>query len=654
MAKNNMSHNGRRFSLFLFALLVNIAVAKSQQTPYKNLQENLSKGWNTWNINSVLSHVYLPSAFALNLGVKEYEEGFYLKESLIGRLGGKADDNTPGLISLFGEGNEQVLPGPRSYDGSYTELDLRWRGIVLKIQSAAGGDTLVVLVTPIKSQLKTPLLIVEGGMLWGNPGYVTKENNQLIGHFGDKVLSVYTNKPSINEVNINANTSYLSIPLNEQIVISTVRLTNEKALSYVNAHKEKVIAQEESFGELKEVYQPLHRILAWNTIYDPENKRVISPVSRNWKWGGFVLFNWDTYFAAYMYSVDSKELAYANAVEVTHGITPAGFIPNFSAGRGLKSLDRSQPPIGSFVVRELYRKYKDKWLLEEVYNELLTWNRWWFNNRMNESLLSWGSTPYTPVTGNVNEYHGINRSQGGGYESGLDNSPMYENMPFDTIKHVMQLNPVDLNSFYLLDCEALSDIARILGKTNDVKEIGQRLSSIKNNFSRLWNEKTGIYCNYLTDTKESFLRYTPTSFYPLFTGVPTQAQAKRMMDKHYFNPKEFYGEWMIPSLPRTDLAFPENNYLKGRTWPPLNFLVYLGIRKYDLPEARKDLVQKSKNLLLKEWIEKGHIHECYNSTTGEGCDVLNSDRFYHWGALLGMIVLMENGIVPSPDKPVSK
>ncbi len=28
---------------------------------------------------------------------------------------------------------------------------------------------------------------------------------------------------------------------------------------------------------------------------------------------------------------------------------------------------------------------------------------------------------------------------------------------------------------------------------------------------------------------------------------------------------------------------------------------------------------------------------------GEGCDVADSDRFYHWGALLGLMTLMEAG-----------
>jgi putative isomerase len=35
------------------------------------------------------------------------------------------------------------------------------------------------------------------------------------------------------------------------------------------------------------------------------------------------------------------------------------------------------------------------------------------------------------------------------------------------------------------------------------------------------------------------------------------------------------------------------------------------------------------------------VHENYNAISGTGDDVANSDRFYHWGALLGWIEYLE-------------
>jgi putative isomerase len=93
---------------------------------YQQLKSRLASGWNTWNTRSVLSHVQLPSGFSINLGVKEYKNGDYLKEALVGRLESES---------------EQVHPGFRSFDGSYTELHLEWKGIKLLTYSNGSGLT---------------------------------------------------------------------------------------------------------------------------------------------------------------------------------------------------------------------------------------------------------------------------------------------------------------------------------------------------------------------------------------------------------------------------------------------------------------------------------------------------------------------------------
>jgi glycogen debranching enzyme len=131
----------------------------------------------------------------------------------------------------------------------------------------------------------------------------------------------------------------------------------------------------------------------------------------------------------------------------------------------------------------------------------------------------------------------------------------------------------------------------------------------------------------------------------LLAKAATPEQAQRMVDEHFYNPREFWGEWMIPMISRDDPAYPDQIYWRGRIWGPTNYLVYLALRQYDLPQACRDLAEKSVALLLKEWREQGHIHENYNADTGEGCDSTASDAFYHWGGLLGVIGLYNRGIL---------
>jgi putative isomerase len=127
-----------------------------------------------------------------------------------------------------------------------------------------------------------------------------------------------------------------------------------------------------------------------------------------------------------------------------------------------------------------------------------------------------------------------------------------------------------------------------------------------------------------------------------------------MISEHFYNPQEFWGDWILPSIARNDAAYKDNDYWRGRIWAPMNFLVYLGLRRYDAIDARRDLVEKSRALLLKSWSQGHYVYENYNSDSGQGDDVQSSDKFYHWGALLGFMSLIDDGYLAPPEEHVGK
>lgn len=321
-------------------------------------------------------------------------------------------------------------------------------------------------------------------------------------------------------------------------------------------------------------------------------------------------------------------------------------VPNYTAGGRLGSPDRSQPPVGSLVIRELYRHYRDRWLLELTFDRLLRWNRWWPTHRDTGGFLCWGSDPLPP-DGAAHTW------QGAAYESGLDNSPMYDKVPFDPQTNQLKLADVGLTSLFIADCKALAELAQVLNRPTEAAELNLRAGTYSKGLQTLWSEEKGIFLNRHTDTGKFSERLSPTLFYPLLAGVATPTQAKRMVNEHLLNPAEFWGEWVLPSIARNDTAFREQNYWRGRIWAPLNFLVYLGLRNYDLPEARKQLADKSNRLLLKNWIESRSVFENLHAS-GVGrlpTEAINrSDSFYHWGALLGFISFLEQGKLPGPEK----
>ena len=617
-------------SLQLFAISPD-----SPEARYKAVQAKLQTGWGTFNHKSVFSHVLLPEGFAMNIGIKLHQNNAdnYLKEAFISSRG-----NRP----------EKITPGYKAYDGSYSDLTVEWNGVKFRIESATTeNQDLMLLVTPIENPENIPSVVLETGMLWNYPGNLELKGLTIEANTKNRKLVVRTTG-SI-EKEFLANTSpYLSVKLDQPVAFYTGETKSiERIKEQVAKRRAELESKFSKYGDFAPTYQAIQSVIGWNVIYDASNERVIIPVSRLWNdnFGGqYVLFDWDTYFGAWMASMESKELAYANAVEITKAITPGGFIPNFSGSYGSASFDRSQPPVGSLVFKALYQKFQEKWLLEYVYDDLLKWNRWWPKNRDNKGLLCWGSNLVEPP---LKSDFATNDWQGAAYESGLDNSPMYDKVPFNKQTNMLELADAGLMGLYVMDCDNLAEIATILGKVQDAKELKERGDFYRKNMSQLWDEKAGIYKNKRTDTGELSSRISPTNFYPLLAKAPSQAQAERMVKEHLLNPEEFNGQWMLPSIAMNDPAFNDQEYWRGRIWGPMNFLVYLGLKNYNLPEARKVLAEKSNRLMMENVKLNGYIYENYNAITGNVNDPAEGkrmgDNYYHWGALLGFIELMEKG-----------
>ncbi|MFW5877900.1 MAG: MGH1-like glycoside hydrolase domain-containing protein [bacterium] len=623
----------------IFLLFSSCGLIDGRKNPTKidsneDLQDYLIYGWNTWNNPNLLDHVLMPYGLSLRVNFRTTMRfggaPYYLNEAYIS--------------SPKHDFPERITPFGHAYDGSYTELILDWKGLSARIQTAVHGENIYILYTPMQLPEHPPLLILEAGMLWNKEGTVSKNDDFLQADLGTKSFGIgATRNDSL--IPLPLKTHYLSFTSDS---ITGFYTGKKKSLEYIQkfiaTRKKQFEEKKSSYGEMAEAYNAQQTLLAWNIIYDAFNHRAITPVSRVWNegWGGWVLFDWDTYFTAAMYAIDNKYHAFSNAIAITDEVTPAGFIPNFSGTLiNQKSFDRSQPPVGSYIVKMIYDKYPERWFLEEVYENLLSWNRWWPEERDNMGYLSWGSDPVENYQ--LPKARKSNTKQGAMFESGLDNSPLFDEAEYNPEKNMLELASVGLMSLYIADCKALAEMAEILDKTQDAIELRERAEKYSASLRKLWDEESGIYRDLNLITGDFSSHLAPTNFYPLLARVPSQEQAEMMIQKHFMNPREFFGTYMLPSIARNDPAYEDNSYWRGRIWAPMNFLVYLGLRNYDLPEARSILAKKSYDLLMKEWQANRRVYENYNAETGIGSDVRYSDGFYSWGGLLGLIALMEEG-----------
>ena len=606
---------------------------------YRAIQAELAQGWNTWDSRDVLRYVLLPEGLVVDLAIKRHawlEEG-YLDDALIGRRG---------------EDVERIRPGVHALDGSYMRLDIEWQGLSATVEAGHAGDDLVVLVTPGDSVPAPYELVVSAGLAWNRSGAVESAQDGLLARLPTGTQSIHVAGIAERDPYTGTLLPHRVVRLDGAVGVSSGQPRSvDEIRTALNAAEQALQARADRYGDLADAYLAVSSGIAWNIVYEPRHDRVVSTVGRLWnrEYGGVALFGWDNFFLAYMTSLDDRKLAYANVIEHLRGATAEGFLPNDNRGNGSKSWDRSQPPVGGIMVREVYRRYPERWFLEAAFDPLLEWNRWWPRKRLNEGLLSYGShearNPFNEPA--------VRSKRTAGYESGMDDSPMYEDVPFNPEKNTLELQDVGLTSLYLADCRALAELARVLGRSTEAEELEERARSFSEALDGLWVEERGYYLNHRTDLNRPSGRRSPTLFYPLLAGVAGPDRAERMIHDHLLNPAEFWGDYVLPSTTRDDPSFPRQRYWKGAIWPPLNFLTYLGLRKAEAYEIATELSRRSLDMFLSEWRRKGYVSENYSSITGAGDDErLSSDPFHSWGGLFGIMAFIEAGYLAGPEEPL--
>ncbi|HVU32648.1 MAG TPA: trehalase family glycosidase [Opitutaceae bacterium] len=620
----------------------------------------LARGWNTWDTHSVLRHVLLPEGLAVSLGFAALDKLVWLNEAQFGRreLGRTAGTQLTSTDRSLPIGDVvEVLPGVRSYGGGYTELEVNLRGARFTVATAADGDDWVAVVTPRQSDPWPRFLTVHVGFVWNRPGHaVRRDDGAIDARLDGRTLAIHVAGEPVDEPNLPVLSPSLAVRLDRPVVVAAGRrVALDEAQARLAAARARVEAQHAAYGARHEGHAAMQASLAWNLIYEPKHRRVLCTVARDWNClrGGYAVFCWDSFFAAWMIALDEPAIGYACLLETFRELVDGAFVSNVVQGTGRAALDRSQPPVAGLCLLGMHRREPDREALLAAWPALLAWNRWWDRARRNAAgSLSLGSTPFAPRIGDPAEFVQPNTAAGAALESGLDNAPMYDRAPFDPATHLMQTEDVGLNALYVTDCRALAELALVLDRPGEAAELHGRAAHYERRVRSLWSEADGIFLNRRLDDGAWIPRHSPTSFYPLLAGAASPAQAEELVRRHLLNPAEYAGTWMIPAAPRNDPAFAEQLYMRGRIWPPLNFLVYLGLRRYGFEDARRMLAEKSHELLVRNWRSHRAVPENASALDGVGGRGAHTHPLLTWGGLLAFCALLEDGRVAPPLPPV--
>lgn len=420
------------------------------------------------------------------------------------------------------------------------------------------------------------------------------------------------------------------------------------------------LREEESLYRKKRVkirglYEGVERAITnnifWMTLYQPDKHRFYIPAGRTWIFprpdetpDHWTIFEWDAFFNALEVSVESSKHAVDIIRSVLETQYPNGNIPNWR-GRFNGTPDRSQPPVGSYVVLKLFQKLGDTDLLTYAYPYLKKWHSFWKKKKANgqarrdgngDGLLEWGSDAELVAQQVPRWEENADGRQRAMWESGQDDLPNWDDTTFNPETGTLTMNCIDLNSLYALDSWCLAEIAKVLDFKEEYENYLDEYETMKGLINRnLWDEREGFYFDRHWDGRFS-KKKAASNFYPFIARIPEQRQALRMV-RHLNDKKKFWGDYVIPTISRDDPSFKEQQYWRGTIWPPTNYLVYQGLKAYHFDDMASEFAERSAALFLRSWENFQLCPENFDSRTGEA----GGRRYQSWGPLFALIALEE-------------
>ena len=421
--------------------------------------------------------------------------------------------------------------------------------------------------------------------------------------------------------------------------------------------------------------------LMWTVLLQPETGRLYAPAGRRWifpkpgdgarrdgTWDGardgdaggdgasedrptpddWTVFGWDSFFNALALATASGRLAWHALLAGLESQYPNGNVPNWRSRRS-GTPDRSQPPVGSFAALKLHLTCPDEDALAAAWPGLRAWSDWWTADKggrprregLTPGLLAWGSdTALVPGREQVPEWEvDAGGHQRAAWESGQDDLPLWEEAQWDPEREVLAMSSVDLCSYRALDLECLSRIGRILGDEAAADKLEAERRGLVATMNRvLWSETAGLYLDELPEGRSP--RVAASNFLPLIAGVPSARQARRMAGV-LCDPARFRGDWVLPTISREDSAFDDQQYWRGSIWPPMNYLVLQGLRRYGFDELASELAWKGALMFLADRRRTGFCRENFDARSGRG----RGHRFQSWGPLFALGAIEEFGNV---------
>ena len=189
-------------------------------------------------------------------------------------------------------------------------------------------------------------------------------------------------------------------------------------------------------------------------------------------------------------------------------------------------------------------------------------------------------------------------------ESGFDVSFRFG--PFGSATH--HYAPVCLNSLLYKTEKDMEQISRWLGRGDDARKWAKRAEDRKKLITRyLWNDQDGLFYDFNFQTKRMSQYKYATAFYPLWAGLATPEQARRVDA----NVKVFERPGGLPMSTEETGAQWDLPY----GWGNIEMIAIAGLRRYGYNADADRISYEFLSTVAENFRRDGNIREKYNVVT---------------------------------------
>lgn len=195
------------------------------------------------------------------------------------------------------------------------------------------------------------------------------------------------------------------------------------------------------------------------------------------------------------------------------------------------------------------------------------------------------------------------------WESGMDEGIRYDERPPGPAASV------DATAHVYMLYDHAARWSRALGKPEPVwSDKAVKLQKLI--VTQLWDDQTGFFYDSWVARRPELRHLAFEGMWPVVVGAATPAQAKRVIDEHLLNPKEFFTPHPIATVARSDPKF-ERRMWRGPAWNCMTYWAARGCNRYNRPDAAKALLEKALDATATEFQRSGTVWEFYDADLGE-------------------------------------